>query len=194
MEQSVSARPELQPFLDAAICLTALPAKNKKRLLALYYLAEKIDGERDYTEMEINDLLNAWTAFHDPATLRRELYNKRLLNRTKDCSRYWKAENAGRSVSCGEHLTVLFAVWAVRSDRIWRFKPGLPGTEEPAPYLTARRQFVTVIFVSPCGESDFFQQNTESIHVVMFLRKSVSKYSSQYRQDKQNQKFNTKRY
>lgn len=93
MEQSVSARPELQPFLDAAICLTALPAKNKNRLLALYYLAEKIDGERDYTEMEINDLLNAWTAFHDPATLRRELYNKRLLNRTKDCSRYWKAEN-----------------------------------------------------------------------------------------------------
>lgn len=93
MEQSVSARPELQPFLDAAICLTALPAKNKKRLLALYYLAEKIDGEGDYTEMEINDLLNAWTAFHDPATLRRELYNKRLLNRTKDCSRYWKSEN-----------------------------------------------------------------------------------------------------
>lgn len=93
MEQSVSARLELQPFLDAAICLTALPAKNKKRLLALYYLAEKIDGERDYTEMEINDLLNAWTAFHDPATLRRELYNKRLLNRTRDCSRYWKAEN-----------------------------------------------------------------------------------------------------
>ncbi len=91
-------------------------------------------------------------------------------------------------------MTVLFAVWAVRSDRIWRFKPGLPGTEEPAPYLTARRQFVTVIFVSPCGESDFFPRNTESIHVVMFLRKSVSKYSSQYRQDKQNQKFNTKRY
>lgn len=39
-------------------------------------------------------LLDEWTLFHDPATLRRELYNKRLLDRTADCSRYWKEESA----------------------------------------------------------------------------------------------------
>ena len=32
----------------------------------------------------MNALLDAWTCFHDPATLRRELYNKRLLNRTAE--------------------------------------------------------------------------------------------------------------
>ena len=82
---------ELRPFLDQNGRLTALPAKHKKKLTALWYLAGKIEAG-SYTEPEINDRLDAWTLFHDPATLRRELYNKHLLNRTADCSRYWKAE------------------------------------------------------------------------------------------------------
>lgn len=73
--------------------LTALPAKHKKKLAAIWYLAEKIEPNRQYTEPEINNLLDEWTLFHDPATLRRELYNKMLLNRTADCRRYWKAED-----------------------------------------------------------------------------------------------------
>lgn len=83
---------ELKPFLDQEGRLIALPAKHKKKLLALWYLAGKIEGGRQYSEREINALLNGWTAFCDPATLRRELYQKMLLNRTTDCSRYWKAE------------------------------------------------------------------------------------------------------
>lgn len=83
---------ELKPFLDSDGRLTALPAKHKKKLLALWYLSEKIEAERTYTESEINDLLNEWTCFRDPATLRRELYNKALLNCTADCNRYWKAD------------------------------------------------------------------------------------------------------
>ena len=90
MEKEIS---KLIPFLDSDGRLTQMPAKHKKKLTALWYLAEKIDPERQYTEPEINDLLDQWTLFHDPATLRRELYNKRLLNRTADCSRYWKAES-----------------------------------------------------------------------------------------------------
>lgn len=83
---------ELTPFLDADGRLTALPAKHKKKLLTLWYLAGKLGAERQYAEPEINDLMDGWTLFHDPATLRRELYNKRLLERTPDCSRYWKAK------------------------------------------------------------------------------------------------------
>lgn len=83
---------ELAPFLDADGRLTALPAKHKKKLLALWYLSGKLEDGRQYTEPEINDLLDGWTLFHDPATLRRELYNKQLLDRAADCSRYWKAE------------------------------------------------------------------------------------------------------
>ncbi len=90
MEQELAS---LKPFLDTDGRLTALPAKHKKKLEALWYLAEKVEAGRQYTESEINDVLDAWTLFHDSATLRRELFNKRLLNRTPDGSRYWKAED-----------------------------------------------------------------------------------------------------
>lgn len=80
-------RSELSPFLDQDGRLLSLPARHKKKLLALWYLAERIDAGRQYTEPEINDLLDEWTVFRDHATLRRELYNKRLLNRTEDGTR-----------------------------------------------------------------------------------------------------------
>lgn len=74
----------LAPFLDQSGHLSAFPAKNKKKRMALWYLSQKIQAGRNYTEAEMNDLLDEYTTFHDPATLRRELYNKHLLNRTAD--------------------------------------------------------------------------------------------------------------
>ena len=35
--------PELKPFLNEKEQLTALPAKHKKKLLALYYLSGKVE-------------------------------------------------------------------------------------------------------------------------------------------------------
>ena len=84
---------DLAPFLDRAGRLISFPAKHKKKLSALWYLAGKIEDDRQYTESEINTVLDEWTLFHDPATLRRELYNKRLLDRTADCNGYRKADN-----------------------------------------------------------------------------------------------------
>lgn len=83
---------ELKSFLDEEGRLTAMPAKHKKKLAALWYLAEKIEAGRQYSEAEINELLDKWAIFRDHATLRRELYNKYLLNRTADCKLYWKEE------------------------------------------------------------------------------------------------------
>ena len=81
---------ELRPFLDEDGRLTALPAKRKKQRLAFWYLAGKLEPGRVYTEKELGALLDAWTAFHDPATLRRELYDHLLVDRAKDGSRYWR--------------------------------------------------------------------------------------------------------
>lgn len=50
---------ELSPFLTPDGRLTALPAKHKKKLAALWYLAGKLDAGRQYTEPDINDLLDA---------------------------------------------------------------------------------------------------------------------------------------
>jgi len=69
---------------------TALPAKNKKKLSAFYYLVEELEKGRIYSEPELNDLLDEWSLFHDPATLRRELFNKQFLDRTQDCRSYWR--------------------------------------------------------------------------------------------------------
>ncbi len=83
---------ELKPFLSEKGRLISLPAKYKKKLIAYYYLATKIEIGKQYTESEINDILDEWTEFRDPATLRRELYNLHLLSRTNDCRSYWKEE------------------------------------------------------------------------------------------------------
>lgn len=48
--------------------------------MALWYLADKIDMDREYSEPEINSLINSLHTFGDQATLRRELINKRLLS------------------------------------------------------------------------------------------------------------------
>ena len=87
MEQELRA---LRPFLDADGRLTALPAKERKKRMALWYLAGRLEDGRLYSEPEINALLDEWTLFHDPVALRRELYNKRLVDRTADGGRYWK--------------------------------------------------------------------------------------------------------
>ena len=81
---------DIKPFLDEEGRLTALPSKNKKKLYALYYLATKLDADAQWNEEQISILLDGLTTFHDSATLRRELFNKRLLHRTDDGKRYWR--------------------------------------------------------------------------------------------------------
>ena len=71
----------LENFLDESGRLLRFPAKQAMKQEALRYLAGKFQRGRAYTEREVNDLLNQWHVFHDPATLRRELYDHRFLNR-----------------------------------------------------------------------------------------------------------------
>lgn len=82
----------LRSFLNAEGKLTAFPAKRKMKIYALFYLAEKIEEDRDYTERQINDLLLSWHTFADPATLRRELYDYHFLDRSRDGKVYRLAE------------------------------------------------------------------------------------------------------
>ena len=90
-EHIQAARAEIKAFLDEQGRLKALPSKRKKALAAVYYAGSKLEAGREYTESEINDVIDDWTAYHDPATLRRE-YNCGLLNRTADGRKYWLAD------------------------------------------------------------------------------------------------------
>ena len=71
----------LKSFLDEEGRLTAYPAKRKMKLYALIYIAGFFEHGRIYTEKDVNFLLNEHHTFSDPATLRRELYNHRFLDR-----------------------------------------------------------------------------------------------------------------
>lgn len=78
----------LASFLDDNGRLTQYPAKRKKKNYALLYLSSKFEPSVVYTEWDINEILDKWHSFHDPATLRRELYNNRFLDRTPDGKEY----------------------------------------------------------------------------------------------------------
>ena len=69
------------------------PDMTETEIAALWYLAGKLEPDRRYSEAELNDLLDAWSTFHDPATLRRELYNKKLVERTDNGAEYWRCES-----------------------------------------------------------------------------------------------------
>ena len=89
--QSVPLEVALRHFLDERGRLTQFPAKRAMKLLACRYLQGKLDKSRRYAEREISDALDEWTAFHDPATLRREMFDAGLLCRERDGSAYWVA-------------------------------------------------------------------------------------------------------
>ena len=91
----------LRNFLDGSGKLTAFPAKRKMKFYALLYLAQKIPADTDFTEQEINDILLDWHTFADPATLRRELYDYRFLNRSRDGKVYRLAEKQPTAADLG---------------------------------------------------------------------------------------------
>lgn len=75
-------------FIDGDGKLIAMPSKKKRQLYAIWYIASKIDSGKTYTEREINEAINSLTVFKDPATLRREMYDRFLLDRSPDCREY----------------------------------------------------------------------------------------------------------
>jgi len=89
--------PLLINLLDNQGRVTRWPLlKNPEEQMAVrLYLASKFEPGRDYTEPEVNDLLNQWHTFEDWALLRRELFMHQLIRRMKDGSVYWvEAEDA----------------------------------------------------------------------------------------------------
>ncbi len=86
----------LRRFLDAAGRVTMWPVKRPSQDMLLGYLIAKFEHGREYTEREVNQLLNQWHTYEDYATLRRALYDARLLDRTPDGARYWRAPDTAQ--------------------------------------------------------------------------------------------------
>ena len=78
----------LKNFLDENLRLRAFPAKRKMKIYALLYLAQKFEAGKTYSEKEVNEILLLWHTFSDPATLRREMYDYRFFDRSRDGREY----------------------------------------------------------------------------------------------------------
>ena len=88
-ELSATARKCLLQFDEAGV-LVRWPNKFSVQRMAMWAMWTRFAAHRNYTEKEVNAILNSQHTFGDPATLRRELVNMQLLGRESDCSRYWK--------------------------------------------------------------------------------------------------------
>ena len=69
-----------------------LPGKRQKKLqhLMFDFLAEQFQKEVEYTERQVNEILNRHHSFEDPASLRRFMIGCGLLGRTLDGRTYWR--------------------------------------------------------------------------------------------------------
>jgi len=78
-----------------------LPAKQKKRLVILRWLLDRIVSGRRYTELEFNELIRQ----HHPdfATIRRELVEFGFMNRER--SVYWRVDESHRQPLGEQHDT-----------------------------------------------------------------------------------------
>jgi len=89
VEDIIYLKKELRGFLDDDGRLHKYPAKYKRQILSLYYLASKFEVDKRYTEREVNEILKEWHTFDDWAMLRRDMFDSRFLGREADGSAYW---------------------------------------------------------------------------------------------------------
>jgi len=75
---------------DAQGRLVRWPIRYSVQRLMLWGLWMRFDGKRRYTEREVNELLKAWHLFGDHCTLRRELVETQLLQRSDGGAEYRK--------------------------------------------------------------------------------------------------------
>ncbi len=81
----------LKGYINESGKFDRFPGKRQKikQALMLQHLAAKFDVGKNYTEKEVNDILNQHHTFNDPATLRRLMFGSGLINRTLDGKDYW---------------------------------------------------------------------------------------------------------
>jgi len=78
----------LNRFIDNEGKVTVWPAKQMNKLIILDYLITKFEKDKDYTEKEVNEILNAWHTFGDWAILRRSLIDGGYMSRENGGYRY----------------------------------------------------------------------------------------------------------
>ncbi len=75
-------------FFDANGQIVRLPAREKGKIIVMTILAKAFEAGKEYTEKEVNEILMARCP-KEYVLMRRYLIDYGILERTRDCSRYW---------------------------------------------------------------------------------------------------------
>lgn len=81
---------ELHRFVDRDGLVTLWPRRERDREAVLDYLVNKLRRNHLYNEAQVNEVLNQWHTFQDPANMRRQLVDYGYLGRTSSGDRYWR--------------------------------------------------------------------------------------------------------
>ena len=79
-------------FLDDKGKIQQLPVPDRTKVPVLEYLAGKFEPGRDYSEKEVNKIIDTWHTFNDYFILRRLLVDYGFIGRVPDGSKYWVVE------------------------------------------------------------------------------------------------------
>lgn len=66
------------------------PKKQFDKTYIIEFLSSKFECDKQYSEKDVNVIINRYHSFNDVPLLRRELISRQYLARKDDGSKYWK--------------------------------------------------------------------------------------------------------
>jgi len=66
------------------------PKKPIEKQNVMEWLSKRFEFDKEYSETEINIVIDEFHCFNDIALLRRELISRKFLDRENDGSKYWR--------------------------------------------------------------------------------------------------------
>ena len=66
------------------------PKKQSDKTYIIKFLSSKFECDIQYSEKDVNVIINRYHSFNDVSLLRRELISRQYLARKDDGSKYWK--------------------------------------------------------------------------------------------------------
>lgn len=88
MSPSENVKQQITTFLDTIWRVKTRPTNSTKQMLVISYLAQKIPGDREFTETQVNDLLTMRHTFWNSALLTNELYTYWHVSRNSNGTWY----------------------------------------------------------------------------------------------------------
>ena len=77
-------------YLDAEGRIKVWPSKNSEKIKMLEYMSTKFEKEVEYSEKEVNEIINKWHTFNDLFILRRGMVDYKFIKRTRRGDKYWR--------------------------------------------------------------------------------------------------------